>query len=188
MPPTAAVPLGSFWDAHFLPPSVVLSMTAAAPEGGLPEAQHSDVLGQDNALRSFSGLGRARASETHVLPPFVVATTSPSPDVVAPAAQQSVLVAHETLYSGPVPDGTRCSFHTAPASVVATTMPVLEGVSPTAQQSELLRHVTLNRNSSGTRDGGFSVFHLPPASLVPSKPPAPDDTKPTLKQLVVVGQ
>ena len=87
---------------HTLPPSVVATTTPELVDVA-PTAQQSLVVGHEMLL-SLTMRGPAifwvtvfgGACVLQVVPPFVVETTTPELDDVAPTAQQSLPVGHDT--------------------------------------------------------------------------------------------
>ena len=90
------------WTRHELPPLVVATTTPESDEVA-PTAQQLLRVGHEmllslaiRELRVFRGTVSGRACVIQDVPPFDVAMTTPESDDVAPTAQQSLPVGHET--------------------------------------------------------------------------------------------
>jgi len=167
-----------------------VEMITAPPLFVSPVAQQSVLVGHDMPPRELISLGRAW--DFQVLPPLMVATTtpaydgtSPTNDKLYPTAQQSVLVAHDTPPRKLIPLGRAWDFQLLPPLIVATTTGALEeAFSPTAQQSVLVAHDTPPRSPMPLgRAWDFQV--LPP--LLVATTAASDEVLPAAQQSVLVG-
>src|SRR5262249_12140592 len=146
----------------------------------LPPAQHSLLVGHDIADSRLTPLGKCWRA--HVLPPLIVASTTPVPAADCPTPQQRELFRQNTLINvrWASPRGRTWEVQVCPASVVATTTPAPDGDCPAAQQWVPSGQETLT--SSPILAGRPWNFQVPPPFVVARTDPVSSVDCPTVQQ------